>query len=318
MSMTLEQLLRSTENYQGADGKNHYSPSYTFSHKQMGNIYFKNKTVRTKPEHSIIEITMLITGKTEQVKKGGNTSNIAAHRVMMSIRGVRQQVRSTKQIATNMRFAYPQDYGDKEKFSDEELAQRAVSGDVKPFKHSTVLPLENQPGKYVILQDEIPNDAIIRVWCSCSSYFWSFQYYNIKAGANILDSKAAGAASYGAYRYKTKAGFEAFKSGKPMRNPKKVPGMCKHLLLLVALLIQTKTFSESSKETRKTLSKYEMNASKFTKMNHVSQTEYESKMNEFKTDRAEQVNQRKMSFSGLASMSQAWIGYNPKFGKRMY
>ena len=318
MSMTLEQLLKSTEKFQCTDGVNRYSPSYTFAYKEVGDIYFYNKTVIAKPRYSIVEITMMVKGKTEMVKKAGGLSTMAAHRVMIAIRGVRQRIVSAKQLANNMRFAYPKDYGDKEKFSDEELVKRAIEGKVKPFKHSTVIPLEKQSDKYVILQDDIPNDAIVRVWCSCSSYFWSFQYYNIKAGANILKSDYS-KGSYGAYRYRTKAGYEAFKKGKPLRNPKQVPGMCKHLLLLVALLTQSKTIGESSKEVRKNLSKYQLHAHKFTSEEHISKEEYEKLMEDYKTDRTRQEEYRKKEFDrGLITMSQAWMGYNPTFGRRMH
>ena len=54
----------------------------------------------------------------------------------------------------------------------------------------------------LIITDKISDESEIRVWCSCSAYYWAFQYYNVDNKVDL----------YGSYpeKYipKTKKGFE--------------------------------------------------------------------------------------------------------------
>ncbi len=300
MPMTISALLSSTEKVTG------YGASDTFGKKKMGSILTYNKTVRVKANSSIIEITMMIRGLTEKVSRvGGGRSSVAAHRVMVAISGVKQRVISGKQLAAMMRFAHPE-YSDTEKYTDTELIERAVSGKVKPFRNSTIFKQEGTD-KYVQVQDKIdPDKAYIQVWCSCSSYYWVFQFYNIENGVNIRQRGAS--VKMPPYRYKTQKGLEDFKKGSPMRNPKKAPGVCKHLMLLLAMLVSSNIVDDNSDESMKVAEKYELHTNRFKKDEVLSAEAYENLVHKYDRDRDKKIQERKVASAGLVTMSQKGTG----------
>lgn len=308
MAMTISQLLRSTARVDG------YGAENTFSSKQFGEVYSYNKMVKTKPKHSIIEVTMMIKGATERVnqKKTGSRT-VAAHKVMVAISGVEQEVVSAQRLVAMMR-ASNEEYSDIEKYTEDELLRRAVDPDKQPFEGKTVMEQGN--GEYVIITNEIKDTSYIQVWCSCSSYYWVFQYYNIGADVNI---KRPGAPiKMEAYRYKTKKGFEDFKRGRPMRNPNKAPGVCKHIMLLLAMLMDKKVVSSTTKSTKEVVSNYKLNVKRFKDISRISKEEYDKLMKDYSRDRARKVEERKLFSAGLASMAQSQRKfYNNDFLKRM-
>ena len=308
MGMTISQLLQSTEKVKG------YGSSDTFK-KKVGKILAYNKVVKAKPKHSVIEITMMIKGMTETVYQARTGRRpVAAHKVMIAISGVEQEIVSGAQLAQLMRDTYDE-YKDTEEYSDKELIKRATDETKKPFAGKTVMVQGNDT--YVIINDGIKDDSYIQVWCSCSSYYWVFQYYNIEAGVNII--KPGAPVSMPTYRYKTKKGFEAYKKGKPMRNPKKAPGMCKHLMLLLAMLMSSNLISDSSKASKKTKAQYMLNIHNFKKIKRLGPNQYKKLMAQYDKDHDRKVKERKMFSSGLASMAQNQRGlsYGAKIVKKM-
>lgn len=310
MTMTISELLKSTESVDG------YSAADTFGKKQMGSILTYNKTVRVKPNVSVIEITMMIRGMTETVSRMGGRSSVAAHKVMVAISGVRQRTITGKQLASMMRFAHSE-YSDTEKYSDAELIERAINGKVKPFKNSTIFRQEGTD-KYVQVQDEIdPDKAKIQVWCSCSSYYWVFQFYNIKENVNIRQKGAP--VNMPPYRYKTQKGFDAFKKGKPMRNPGKSPGVCKHLMLLLAMLMTSKVIGDSSESAMDVADNYQLHTNRFKKDEVLSEDAYEALMRKYDRDRSKKIQERKLySQWGSITKSSGWFkSYNAAIAKKM-
>lgn len=311
MAMTISRLLQSTNKVDG------YKPSDTFGHKKFGDIYAYNKTVRVKPKHSIIEVTMMITAVTEHIhSKTSAERPMAAHKVMVAISGVEQEILTAEELIARMRATYPE-CSDPEAVPDADVLQRALDPEKKPFKDKTVMEQTN--GTYVLVTDKIKDSSLIQVWCSCSSYYWVFQYYNIQEDANI---KLPGApVRMPMYRYKTKKGFNSFKKGKPIRNPKKAPGVCKHLMLLLAMLMSSGVVAAKSKNAENVETAYFLNLSKFKSKTktRVSKEEYDKLMKDFNADRRVQINERKYeSASGPQSGSQGWFkSYNGNIARRM-
>ena len=299
MGMTISQLIQSTGKVEG------YDPSASFK-KKVGKIIAYNKKVKAKPKHSVIEITMMVRGLTETVYQARTGRRpIVAHKVMVAISGVEQEIVSGEQLADRMRIVYPE-YKDTEKYSNQELIQRAIDEDKKPFTNKTVM--EQDKDTYVIIDDHIKDNSFIQVWCSCSSYYWVFQYYNIEAGVNIM--KPGAPIDMPAYKYKTKKGFEAFKKGKPMRNPKKAPGMCKHIMLLLAMLMTSNLIDDDSKSSKKVKSNYLLNIHNFKKVKKLGPRQYEKLMAQYNRDRKRKIEERKLFSEGLASMAQNQRGLN--------
>ena len=67
---------------------------------------FFNKVARVKPNSSILEVSMMIQGSTDKIlpAKEATSRSVAAHKVMIAIRGVEQEVLSADQLCRRMRL----------------------------------------------------------------------------------------------------------------------------------------------------------------------------------------------------------------------
>ena len=264
--MNISQLIASTERL----SKRGYGAKNTFGYKQFGEIYLYNKVVRVKPSFSIIEISMMIKAVTDK--------NAKVHKVMVSIHGVEQKTYSDedfiKELVEAKKVGSPQTEEEKQ-----DILKKVEEGSLG-LPDKTIF--KNKGGGYVAVSNHISKNSEIRVWCSCSSYYWVFQFYNVENGVDIW-GKAPDK-----YIPKTKKGWEAFKSGTPIRNPGRNPGMCKHIMLLLALLMDKETVAES----RGILRNYKANFDRFKEANRLSQSDYETKVKEFTEGRKAQYKER--------------------------
>ena len=255
--MNISQLLKSTQI------SHEYKPFYTFTYKPFGEIYLYNKKVLTKPGHSVIEVSMMISSKTDTVEKGN-------HKVMLTIAGVKQYSVTAKTLADTIRRENDNLKGKK----DNELVIMAL--EEKPLKGKTVM--SNQNGYYTIIEDNIPKDSEILVWCSCSNYYWVWQYYNVENGVDIFGTAPA------KYTHRTKKGAEAFAKGKPIRNPNRHPGMCKHIMLLLALLMDTDSNEGNNrdtnliKEARNVTHNFKANIERFKTKDRMTDSDFKALM----------------------------------------
>lgn len=273
--MNISQLIASTERLKGRG----YGAKNTFGYKKFGQIDFFNKVIRVKPSFSIIEVSMMIGAATEK--------NSLAHKAMVSIRGVEQELVTNnekdleglvKRVAEEHKIKIPENEQEKAIFITDTL--KRIEEKELGLKDKTIF--KNSGGGYAIVSNEISKDCEIKVWCSCSSYYWVFQFYNVENGVDIW-GKAPDK-----YIPKTKKGWEAFKSGKPMRNPGRNPGMCKHIMLLLALLMEEDVIAEARGITRS----YKANIEKFNKKERLSEKEAEKLVSEFKKGRKAQYKER--------------------------
>lgn len=276
MTMSIAQLIESASEVTG------YDPSNTFSNKKFGAIYAYNKVVKVKPRSSIMEVTMMIKAVTDRIlpAKEDDFRPVAAHKVMVSIRGVEKDILTAEQLIVKMRRTY-KSLENEDKYPDDDVLARALDQDKKPFKDRTVLPQAD--GTYALINDYVKDDSLIRVWCSCSSYYWVFQYYNVKAGVDIWGKSPS------KYIHKTKIGRKDFQEKKPMRNPGNKPGICKHILLLLALLMDSNTLEGSSG----VIKQYRMNIDRFDKVSRLSASEYSNLIKKYKSDHRRKLEQRK-------------------------
>lgn len=282
--VTIQQLIDSTNTVKG------YDTQTTFSKKKFGAIYAFNKVATPKPENSIIEISMMIRGVTDMVHLKTKNRPVAAHKVLMAIKGVKQELLSRAELISRMKLKYVEL---REEDDEEVIIARALDPNKKPFENRTVMQVNR--GKFVILDDKISNDAEVHVWCSCSSYYWVFQYYNIDNDVNLPRyNKSMN------YKYKTKAGIQAALNRKPMRNPNKAYGMCKHLQLLLALLMDSKTVSATTSGAKAINKEYHLNINRFKKVERLSPAEYKKLQTKFKHDREIKSEERKEN-SGFAT-----------------
>ena len=289
--MNISQLLESTSNVAGFGAKD------TFGKKKFGEIYLYNKTVRVKPGSSIIEVTMMIKGMSDKIKpaKESSARSVAAHKVMIAIRGVKQE--SVSQDALIQRIKDLEIDGQKPYLDwQEDQILSEVQNDTKLFKDKTIF--KNGSGGYVIVDDHISKDCDIRVWCSCSSYYWVFQFYNVQNKTDIWMKYPD------KYTPKTKEGWEAFRKNKPMRNPGKHPGMCKHIMLLLAILMEKETVAEA----RSIIKNYKANYNKFKIVSKLSAKKYNELIEDYKSDHRRKNAQRQVD--------RATYGYAQRTNKK--
>ena len=282
--MNISQLLQSTAYVRG------YGPNDTFGKKKFGEIMLYNKSVKTKANLSIIEVSMMIRAVTDTIKptKDSKPRPVVAHKVQIAISGVKQEKVSSSELIQrikNLEVDGKKPYADLH--GNHILSE--VEHDTKFFEDKSIF--KSTSDSYVIVDDHISKESEIQVWCSCSSYYWVFQYYNMQADVNIrVHNKYPGE-----YIHKTKAGWKAFKENKPMRNPGKNPGMCKHIMLLLAILMENETVSEA----RSVIKAYKANYSKFKKMSRMSKDSFKKLLDKFKSDNNMKKNQRNVAHTSF-------------------
>lgn len=284
--MNISQLIKETQYVEIHDRESRYGPKNTFGNKKFGQIYLYNKKVMTKPGFSIIEVSMMIKAVTDTVEKG-------EHKVMLAISGVKQQSVQAKTLANIIRSTN-QAFEDTETYPDEVLVKAAIES--KPLAGKTVI--ENENGNYTIIEDNIPKDSEILVWCSCSNYYWVWQYYNVENGVDIFGKLPD------RYTHRTQKGAEAMAKNRPIRNPGRHPGMCKHIMLLLALLMDTDSDPKGVgnpgstnvlKESRSVVRNFKANIDRFQKAQRLTPKEFDGLMKKWEKEREKVAQSRGIS-----------------------
>ena len=102
----------------------------------------------------------------------------------------------------------------------------------------------------------------------------------------------------------------------PLRNPSRSPGMCKHLMLLLAMLMKDKVINDGQNGLTKF---YNANYNQFIKNNkkqRVSQAEYDNILKRYKKDHRIMNEQRNLThyISGNKIEKMNFNSKNGKFG----
>ena len=302
--MNIKQLIQSTTMVKGR------SKSATFQ-KQFGTILLYNQTITVRRFGTVIDVSMMISGVTDMIKTANGKKPVAYHKVTLSIKGIKQTYYTPKELIDVIRTTH-KEYSDEKAYPDPDVLKAVLDNPSGFFNDATVFRTTNDAGKgFSVVSNKIPEDSEIQVWCSCSDYYWTWQYYNCDNEVDV----------YGKYpeRYtpKTKRGFEAMRKNQPLRNPTKRPGMCKHLMLLLATLMDNGVIQKG----KNGLSKYyRANFDKFKKKERIGKAAYENRIAKWQKDQDIKVAQRKVESraTGYASEKgykvQSW-GWNSKTHK---
>lgn len=279
--MNLKELIESTN-------KVHNRDKASVFQKKFGSIYAFNKNITIAKGGNAIVINMMIGGVTDMIKTGGKRTPVPYHKVSLALNlgkeGRKDYTADELVAAIRLRN---KEYADKEEWSKEDILKLALENPTKFFADATIFKTTNGSG-YSVVSNQIPEDVPVQVWCSCSDYYWTFQYYNMTA--RNKDGTSVNANLYGSvgyaktYNHRSEAGK---KSKVPLRNPGRHPGMCKHLMLLVAMLMK----EELLKNTRNGLVKfYNANYAGFIKGNEkerVNQGTFANMMKNYKKGQEE-------------------------------
>ena len=293
--MNIKELIQNSGNVY------HRGKSQALS-KQMGKVLLNNQMVTAYKNLTVVDISMMISGVTDMIRSGDSVKPVAFHKVTLSIKGVKQDYYTPSQLIARIRADHPE-YADEKKWPNPDVLKEALEKPDAFFEDATIFRTTNDSGRgFSVVSKNIPEDSEIQVWCSCSDYYWTFQYYNCD---NEVDK-------YGKYpeRYipKSKAGYEAFKQNKPIRNPSRSPGMCKHLMLLLATLMDKGIIEDKSNMQKY----YRANYSNFQMQQRLSIPEYNTRVSEYEKDRKLKTRQRKIERNKPGYKKSGW---NNKTGK---
>lgn len=284
--------------------------------KKFGSIYIFNQMATVQRQGTLVSVSMIIGGVTDMISKDGKRQPVAYHKVSLAFNNIEHEYYKPSALVETIRLKY-EEYADTEKYKSADILKIAIENPTKFFPGSTLFRATNDSDRgFCVVPNQIPEDADVKVWCSCSDYYWTMQYYNCENNVDLNGQYPE------RYIPKTKKGFEAFKSGQPLRNPGRHPGMCKHLMLLLATLIKKDVVKDiSDKEGTSIAQYYEANFSNFIdkKKQRISMTEYKNKIAEYKRDHEIKRVQRKLYHDtsyGAGGHNAGW-GYkwDPKSGQ---
>lgn len=297
--MKINELIQSTAKVK------HRGKSFALA-KKFGKILLYNQMVTVRKFGTVINVSMMIGGVSDMIKTASGRAPVAYHKVTMSIKGIKQTYYTPSELVTAIRGSH-KEYSDAEKYKNADVLQAVLDNPGGFFKDATVFRTTNDAGKgFSVVSNKIPEDSEVQVWCSCSDYYWTFQYYNCDHDVDIYKQYP------NRYIPKTKKGYEAFKKNQPLRNPGKNPGMCKHLMLLLATLMEKGVIEEKGASLTKY---YKANYSKFQRQQRLSIGEYENRINQYQRDHDIKTYEREVQRNAPGYRKSGW---NNKTGKHSW
>lgn len=305
--MNIRELVQSTGRVKGRGKREVFQ-------KKFGSIYLFNKTVQVPKGGGAIIVNMMIGGVTDMIRVGGKRTPVAYHKVSLAINiGDENKQEYTTEGLINAVRATHKKYADENEFPPQDVLKVVLDHPADFFPNATVFKTSNADG-YTVISNQIPYDSEIRVWCSCSDYYWTFQYYNMQTYSknNTGSVNLYGSSNYPkTYNYKSERGKNA---KAPLRNPSRSPGMCKHLMLLLAMLMKEKVITDGKNGLTKF---YNANYTQFIQKNkkqRVTQVEYEQILKNYQKDHKTLVQQRREIRESSPSVVQR-TNFNSKNGK---
>lgn len=233
-------------------------PQATLSHslpdairKPFGEIYYNNKVVLYDEDLHIIEIRMTMGTKTETAYDGYHVVRLAIYNpdgvVYDSLKDLyKAEISNIKSKRKGGPGADPQKdmaalrkamkgqpvkdgslpESDSEKFEvDAGELLGNLTGFIIPVADTSRASMGQsfaESGKVFYLRSPITPNSLVRVSCTCSDYYYTISPYNYKAGAHLGPKPTFPSTS---------------NKVKPVRNQQKNPGLCKHLMMMVVLLL---------------------------------------------------------------------------------
>lgn len=269
--MNIKELIDSTNKVKNRDKASVFK-------KKFGSIYAYNKNITIFKGGNAIIINMIIGGVTDMIKIGGRRTPVPFHKVSLALNvGKDGRTDYTPQgLVSAIRWRH-KEYSNKDEWPDADVLTEALNRPGDFFEDATIFKTTNGKG-YTVVTNKIPENSEVQVWCSCSDYYWTFQYYNIqtrnKDGSSL---NLYGTSNYPkTYNHMSAAGK---KSKRPLRNPGAHPGMCKHLMLLLAMLMEDDLIKDPKNGLKKY---YTANYSQFLKNKEKDRIDFSSFANKMK------------------------------------
>jgi len=216
--MNLRQLISTTRSVK----TNMWDPSKDFRSREFGQIIDCNVKGNYNPRFKTLTVTLYIKSKSQDQRKiseGLGDTVISTHTAAITFKNIvehtidiQEKVQEYNSLNPEHPIESVQDIIDKMKESEPDLVPVEITDD------------------YIVFRTRVDFTTECRVKCTCAHFYYTFAYYCAQAGAYIGDNVAP---------YKAMNRVKEKRSKPKYRNSNRVPGLCKHLQLLIQLILKT-------------------------------------------------------------------------------
>lgn len=213
--MNLRELISFTRQVK----TNMWNPNKDFRSREFGSIIDFDIQGRYNARFKTLTVTLFIKSKTQgerSISSGLGDSVISTHTAAITFKNIMEYTINIKEKV-------------------EEYNARGTGEPINSVQDIITKMQESQPDlvpieitdDYITFRTKITYDTECRVKCTCAHFYYTFAYYCAQVGAYIGDAVAP-------YKAKRK-----LKGKHKFRNQNGVPGLCKHLQLLISHIMKT-------------------------------------------------------------------------------
>lgn len=213
--MNLRELIASTRTVK----TNMWDPSKDFRSREFGAIIDFDIKGRYNAHFKTLTVTMYIKSKTQGSRSISNAlgdSTVSTHTAAITFKDIEEHVVYIQDMVAQYNATSPEE--PIETVQDIITKMQATEPDLVPVEITD---------EYILFRTRVDLDTECRVKCTCAHFYYTFAYYCAQAGAYIGDAIAPYKA-----RRKLKGKYR-------FRNSNGVPGLCKHLQLLITHILKT-------------------------------------------------------------------------------
>jgi hypothetical protein len=213
--MNLRQLVASTRQVK----TNMWDPNKDFRSREFGQIIDFNIKGNYNPRFKTLTVTMYIKSKTQNqrhISSGLGDSVISTHTAAITFKDIVQHI------------VYIQEYTERYNSITNNTPITSVQDIINKMQQSQpdLVPVEITD-EYIVFRTKVDFNTECRVKCTCAHFYYTFAYYCAQSDAYIGDAVAP-------YKVRRK-----LKGKVKYRNSNGVPGLCKHLQLLITHILKT-------------------------------------------------------------------------------
>ena len=213
--MNLRELISNTRRVK----TNMWDPTKDYRMKEFGPIIDMNIKGTYNAHFKTLTVTMYIKAKTQYtrgISSGLGDTVISTHTAAITFKNIVEHYIDVREKAEEYNRLNP------------ENPITSVQDIINRMQQSepNLVPVEVDED-HILFRTKVDLNTECRVKCTCSHFYYTFAYYCAQSGAYIGDAVAP-------YRAKRK-----LKGKYKYRNENGVPGLCKHLQLLISYLLKT-------------------------------------------------------------------------------
>lgn len=216
--MNLRQLISSTRSVK----TNMWDPHKDFRSREFGQIISCDVKGNYNPRFKTLTVTLYIKSRTQNQRKisaGLGDSVITTHTAAITFKNIVEHVVDVQEKVAEYNSLNPA----KPITSIQDIISKMQESE------PDLVPVEITPD-YIVFRTRVDFSTECRVKCTCAHFYYTFALYCAQCGAYIGDNVAS---------YKTMNNVKDRRNKPRYRNSNKVPGLCKHLQLLIQLILKT-------------------------------------------------------------------------------